>query len=333
LIRLENISLNKGNFKLENITLKINKNSYFIILGKTGAGKTMLLESIAGLHKVKGNIFVNNKDITNIPTEKRNIGFVYQDFALFPHLTVKQNIEFSKKYKKHLSDKELNALLEILDIKNLLNRKIDNLSGGEKQRVALSRAIYSNPDILLLDEPLSAVDPSFRTKIMDNLKSLIDKFDLTIIHVTHNFREASYLSDEVAIMLNGKIVQQGNIHTILNRPKNKQVAEFLGFKNIFPVTLINKYNVNSQNDYFSIEPTEILYSQDELDTPYQFKGKFLNYVEQTDHFKIYVKVDDYIFFIKRAKNNSILDEIELNKEVFIGFSQENIHIMKGTNHE
>jgi molybdate/tungstate transport system ATP-binding protein len=261
LLKLENIYLKKGSFEIKNISFSIKKNSYFIILGKTGSGKTLLLESIAGIQKVSGNIYMNDKDITKLPPEKRDIGFVYQDFALFPNMNVRENIIFSKKYNKKNNLKEIIGFLEI---EHLLDRNIQNLSGGEKQRIALARAIYSNPKILLLDEPLSAIDPAFRTKIMEQLKQLINKFNLTIIHVTHNFREASFLSDEVAIMMNGEIVQQGDIHRVLNSPENKKIAEFLGFKNIMPLSVIDKKS--SSDLYFSIDPNNIKIQKYKINT-------------------------------------------------------------------
>ncbi len=320
MLKLENVCISKNDFELKNISFEIKKNEYFVILGRTGAGKTLLLETIAGLHKNSGNIFLNNNNITKLPPEKRNIGFVYQDFALFPHLKVKDNIEFAKKYKKCIDEKEFSELIYILELEHLLNRKIENLSGGEKQRIALARAIYSKPLLLLLDEPLSAIDPGFRNKIMDNLKILTNKFDLTIIHVTHNFREATYLSDKVAVMLQGEIKQQGDVNEILQKPRSMEIAKFLGFKNIFSSKILNE----SDKFLFSIDPFKISISDKKLNTDYLIQGKIEKINEQTDLFKIYVKSEDELFFVKTGKT-CFTNNLRVKDNVFIGFNKEDLH--------
>jgi molybdate/tungstate transport system ATP-binding protein len=322
-IKVEKINLQKGNFKLKNISFEIDRKSYFTILGKTGAGKTMLLESIAGLHKITGKILIKNKNITHLPPEKRDIGFVYQDFALFPHLTVLKNITFSSRYKKCLNKHEFLELTEMLDIKHILNRKINSLSGGEKQRVAIARAIYTKPEILLLDEPLSAIDPTFKSIIVDNLKSLIQKFNLTVIHVTHNFKEAAYLSDKIAIMLNGEIKSYGNSSDILNKPGTLEIAKFLGFKNLLSVELIDLHNDN--NKIFTIDPLKIEISHNKIKKDYVFNGIIEKKIESSDYIKYFIKTKDNLLFVKKTRDNNIFN---INDKIFIGFDKNNIHLIK-----
>lgn len=188
-LSLKSLSFKLGDFDLKNITFDVNEGEYFVILGHSGAGKTVILESIAGLHKVNGDVYFNGENITKLVPEKRDIGFVYQDFALFPNMSVRENILFSAKYKKMNNQNELlEDLIEFLGLQKIIDRRIDNLSGGEKQRVAIARAIFAQPKILLLDEPLSAIDPTFRNAIMKFLKEIHKKYKLTTLHVTHNFR-------------------------------------------------------------------------------------------------------------------------------------------------
>ncbi len=300
MLEVKDLFVKKGSFMLQKLSFEIEKNSYFVILGKTGSGKTMLLESIAGVNgKVEGAIIFDGKEISHLAPEKRGFGFVYQDFMLFPHMNVEENIKFSSKFKNIPNQKELlDDLVSFLDIKKILKRDIKALSGGEKQRVALARAIFSRPKLLLLDEPLSAVDPTFRNSIMKSLKDIVKRYDTTIIHVTHNFREASYLADKIAVMEDGKILQIGNVDEVLNRPKSIEVARFLGFKNIFECSILG---FNQKGRYFSIDPNKILFTHSKPENEYCFKSKIEKIMGITDHFKVYAKVGDVTFFAKVPK--------------------------------
>lgn len=160
-LEVKNLSYKLGNFQLDNINFNVNQGEYFVLLGQSGSGKTLLLESIAGFNNVSGEINFGKIDISKLTPENREVGFVYQDFALFPNLNVRDNIMFSKKYKKIENPEEvLRDLSDFLGLVPLLDRSIKNLSGGERQRVAIARALFSKPKILLLDEPLSAIDPT-----------------------------------------------------------------------------------------------------------------------------------------------------------------------------
>lgn len=321
-LSLKSLSFTLGDFILKNITFDVNEGEYFVILGHSGAGKTVILESVAGLHKIKGEVFFNGKDITGLPPEKRDIGFVYQDFALFPNMNVKDNILFAAKYKEIENQKELlDDLIEFLGLQKLLNRRIDNLSGGEKQRVAIARAIFAQPKLLLLDEPLSAIDPTFRNQIMKFLKEIHKKYKLTTLHVTHNFREASYLADKIAIVINGKVVQIGDANGVLSAPASLEIAEFLGFKNIFDASLLGE----EEGKMFSIDPNEIfISSKNDLKTDYVFNGVMDECMGIVDHFKLFVNVGKYQFFIKVLKRDHANCAIDKGEYLYIGFDRKDI---------
>lgn len=298
MLSLTDIYLQKGSFTLKKVSLDVQDHEYFVILGRTGSGKTLLLETIAGLQDHTGTISYNRRNITDVPPEKRKVGFVYQDFALFPNMSVIKNIRFSDRYHKKLADSGWDDLISFLDLGDLLYRDIHHLSGGEKQRVALARAIYSRPDILLLDEPLSAIDPSFRNTIMENLKGLNTRFQMTVVHVTHNFREAAYLADKIGIMIDGTLVQQGPVHEVLQHPKTVPIARFLGFKNILPDSLIK---AQSEGRYFSLNPVLVDISNQPLDKDYNLSGNCIEIKEDTDHFKLLFDVNGCHVFTKVAK--------------------------------
>ncbi len=309
MLRVENLFLKKESFVLGKLSFEVEKNSYFVILGKTGSGKTMLLESLAGIQQPEGRIFCKDEEISNLLPEKRNFGFVYQDFALFPNMNVKENIIFSSRYKKIENQKKLfGDLVDFLGIEKLLGRSIFNLSGGEKQRVAIARAIYSRPRLLLLDEPLSAVDPTFRNSIMKSLKDIVKRYDTTILHVTHNFREASYLADKIAIMLDGKILQIGEANEVLNKPTSIEVARFLGFKNIFPTSILG---FEQENRFFSIDPNKILFSHKKHEGEFSFECIIERIMGISDHYKVFAKVKGMTFFAKVPKN--MFDRLKLKE--------------------
>jgi molybdate/tungstate transport system ATP-binding protein len=200
-------------------------------------------------------------------------------------------------------------------------RRIDNLSGGEKQRVAIARAIFSQPKILLLDEPLSAIDPTFRNAIMKFLKDIHKKYKLTTLHVTHNFREASYLADKIAIVIDGAVVQVGDTNSVLSKPANLKVAEFLGFKNIFDASLIG----GEKGQMFSIDPNEIhVSSKNNLPCDFVFSGVMDECMGIVDHFKLYVDVGENQFFIKVLKRDHANCSIEMGERLYIGFDRKDI---------
>ncbi len=224
-------------FKLQEINLEVKQGEYFVILGPTGAGKTLLLETIAGFYiPDRGKIWLEGREVTCVPAEKRGIGFIYQDYSLFPHMTVEQNILFGLRVQKagaaEANRKRVLELMDWLNIAQLAHRYPGTLSGGEQQKVAIGRAIAIEPAILLLDEPLSALDQRTQDYMRDELKRVKDDFGITMMHVTHDQTEAMLLADRIAVMIRGRIVQVGTPQEIFNKPLNEELADFVGIENI-----------------------------------------------------------------------------------------------------
>ena len=210
------------------------------LLGPSGCGKTTGLQLIAGiLAPDRGNIFLGRNDITALPPWKRNIGLVFQDYALFPHMTVYENIAYGLKQKgapKTEIRRRIEELLELVELPGYEQRRPEQLSGGEKQRVALARAVAPSPALLLLDEPLSALDARLRTQLRREIRNIQKRIGLTTIYVTHDQEEALSLSDRIIVMQNGTIQQSGTPQELYNRPKNEFVARFIGNSNLVPCT-------------------------------------------------------------------------------------------------
>jgi molybdate/tungstate transport system ATP-binding protein len=238
MITIEHVWIDLSEFRLQDIILSIAEGEFFMLLGPTGAGKTVLLEAIAGLVPVtRGRILIKDRDITDLPPEQRGIGIVYQDYSLFPHLSVYDNITYGLRYHpldRQKSEDWVRWLMEELDIQSLAQRSPMNLSGGEKQRVALARALAVHPSVLLLDEPLSALDPNFREDLRGLLKKLHQDLDTTFLMVTHDFAEALFLGEHTAILNTGTIEQIDPVLTVFQQPATPFVAEFVGMKNVFP---------------------------------------------------------------------------------------------------
>ncbi|MDH7486358.1 MAG: ABC transporter ATP-binding protein [Anaerolineae bacterium] len=233
-------------FRLRHINLDVAAGEYLVILGPTGTGKTVLLEAIAGLHRPsQGRILINGADVTGLPPEQRGIGFVYQDYALFPHLNAAENIAFGLRMRgaaRRTVEERVAAIARLLGIEHLLRRMPETLSGGEAQRVALARALVVEPRLLLLDEPLSALDLETRQGLQRELKRIHWQLGTTAIHVTHDFEEAVALGDRVAVFKEepageagreGGIVQVGTPEEIFRRPASEFVARFVGGRNLF----------------------------------------------------------------------------------------------------
>lgn len=214
---------------LKDINLEIEDGEIISILGPSGCGKTTLLNLILGLTDAdQGKILFNNEDITDVPMEKRGFNIVFQDYALFPNLTVYKNIVYGLRNNPDISTKEeVEDLIHLLGLENHLNKRIDQLSGGQKQRVALARTLVMKPKILLLDEPLSALDGVIKESIKEKIKTIAKEFHLTTIIVTHDPEEALTLSDHVMIINDGNISQYGKPEEIVKTPENDFVKEFI----------------------------------------------------------------------------------------------------------
>jgi ABC-type Fe3+/spermidine/putrescine transport system ATPase subunit len=234
LIDVKGLSLSLGSFSLSNIDFHVEKGGCFVVVGPTGSGKTLLLECIAGLRQPQaGEIWIEGRNVTRLPPESRQIGYVPQDYVLFPHLTVEENVAFGLKGKDSEGKRRKTAeIMDLLGISNLKDRSIKTLSGGEKQRVALARALVIQPKLLLLDEPLSALDMLTRERLRRELKRMYKEIprqlEITSIYVTHDLTEAFVLGDTIAVLNSGEVKQVGSREEILSRPNSKFVAEFLG---------------------------------------------------------------------------------------------------------
>ncbi|MDY6819920.1 MAG: ABC transporter ATP-binding protein [Halobacteriales archaeon] len=213
------------------IAFELDRGETAVVLGPSGSGKTLLLETIAGFHPFDGSIRLDDRDLTAIPPEKRDFGFVFQDYGLFPHLTVIENVRFGERYHEETGDAE--ALLADLGVAELADRYPPTLSGGEKQRVALARSLYVRPDVLLLDEPLSSLDVPTKTTLRKDLHDVLEA--TTAVYVTHDHTTARMLADTVLVLNEGEVVQRGTVEDVFTRPASPFVARFTG-SNCIPLS-------------------------------------------------------------------------------------------------
>lgn len=336
---VENISLKVGNFELENISFTVDKGDYFVILGFSGVGKSLLLETIAGLLKqVTGNIYLRGKKITSEKIQNRNISIVYQDAVLFPHLTVYENIAYPMKSRKKQDVKEkVIRSAELTGISDKLNRKPDTLSGGEYQRVAMARSLAAGSDIFLLDEPLSSLDTKSRNELRALLRR-INRSGITIIHVTHDYEEAISLANKIGIMENGNLVHVASPQEIFKHPKSEFVAHFIGVKNFLKGTLktiperdLKKFSsngleifcltkVDDGEAFLMIGPDEISISNyfETSSIRNHFKGKIIDVAPAKLGIEVMVDIGFEIVVMISSDALKSLD-LEIGKEVWINF--------------
>src|SRR5512145_2891454 len=236
-ILLENVSKRYGEqMVVNNVSLEIKDGEFFVLLGSSGSGKTTVLNIIAGLVPAdEGRVFLHGRDVTNLPTQKRKVGFVFQNYALFEYMTVAKNIEFGLEIRK-VPKKERQAkrdeLLDLVGLVGLSERMPRQLSGGQQQRVALARALALEPDVLLLDEPLGALDAKIRTELRRSLKAIQQQLGVAAILVTHDQEEAFDLADRIGVMSYGRLVEVGTPRDLYQQPQTEFVASFLGTANI-----------------------------------------------------------------------------------------------------
>jgi ABC-type Fe3+/spermidine/putrescine transport system ATPase subunit len=244
-VRLSGVSKKYGNrLAVENMTLDIGEGEFFTILGASGSGKTTCLRMIAGYVKpTSGSILIGGKDVTSFPSYRRNVGMVFQQYALFPHLTVAQNVAFGLKVRRVPSAERIertNEALRLVHLEDFGSRRTDQLSGGQRQRVALARAVVIKPDVLLLDEPLSALDLKLREELRSGVKAIQQRLGITTLLVTHDQGEALSMSDRVAVMADGKILQVASPTALYQRPVSKYVASFVGRINLLAGTIAER---------------------------------------------------------------------------------------------
>lgn len=233
MIRLDRLYVRVGSFELRDISLEVPRGGYALIIGPTGSGKTTLLEAVAG-HAVlrSGRVFMHDDDVTELPPERRRLGFVYQQYHLFPHLSVRDNIGYGVARNGPDPRSRVEELARVLAIEPLLDRTVRGLSGGEQQRVALARALAPRPSVLLLDEPFASVDPATREVLRHQLRELHAREGITILQVTHDFNEALRLGDLVAVLSDGRIAQMGPPEEVFRYPNSAFVARFVGTGNV-----------------------------------------------------------------------------------------------------
>lgn len=315
-VEIKHLNTKLGAFELKDINMNIEKGEFLSVIGRSGSGKTVLLESIAGFHNTEGEIWLDGINIAKLPPQKRAIGMVYQDYMLFDNMNVKKNILYSLFFHKNENSKKMfDEVVSFLGISNILQRSVKNLSGGEKQKVAIARALLSNPKLLLLDEPLNAVDLTFKLSFMEFLKALHKRYGLTVLYVTHNFKEAMFFSDRSIVLLEGTIHQNSPTYELFEHPNSKKVAEFLGFKNILPSKLINL----KQHNFFSVKPQDITISDKVPNKEFTFKVELDNVFKIQNHYRIKVSLNDCTVSINSAK----ADCLE-SKNLYIGFDKKDI---------
>lgn len=349
MIEIRSISKRFAEFALADISLTVKEREYLVLLGPTGAGKTLLLETIAGIYRPdRGQIRVNGMDITHMPPGERQIGMVYQDYMLFPHLTLEENIKFgleARKVNSMLIEKKVRESTELLGISHLLHRYPNKLSGGEQQRGAIARAIVTEPRVLLLDEPLSAVDEFTTERLHREIKKIHELSGATTIHITHRFDEAYALADRITIMNNGKIHQEGTPETLFRKPADTWVARFVGCKNLFRGTARIENDTNHvdiggvkfksatrlQGEvWLSIRPEDIYISR----RPYfneprlnAFKAKVTHIINRGR--LIEAEIDAGIPLITVLSRQSAQKTgLEPGKEIYITIRMEDVHLFR-----
>jgi ABC-type Fe3+/spermidine/putrescine transport system ATPase subunit len=342
MIKLGRLYVKLSHFVLEDISLDIETGDYFMLVGPTGSGKTLLLETIAGLHPLRGGtIWLDDKDITTLQTEKRHIAIVYQDSALFPHLSVAENILFGLRIR-HIKGndikKRLNDIVDLVGIEHLLTRKTINLSGGERQKVALARCLIIKPRVLLLDEPLSALDTQSRTGLQIELKRIHKESNITIIHVTHDFEETLAMGKHAAVLKLGKIEQVGIPEYIYRKPNSEFVARFTMMRNIFPGRLSEDYIFDTgslrlitnfvcgEASHACIRPEDVgLSIEPEGNSPNSFRGHISFVDDRGTIIYVTVKIPFEICCIL-TRNNYINMDLHLGMQVVVYLKPEAIHL-------
>ncbi len=344
MIEIEHIRVDFPGFCLQDINLSVEKGDFFILIGPTGAGKTILLEALMGLVPVKsGKIWINGINVTDLPPEERRIGIVYQDYALFPHLTVLENIKYGLRYnnvKRVEAEKRLDSLLDQLNLNSLKNRPPKNLSGGEKQRVALARALVVNPSVLLLDEPLSALDPNFREEIQMEMKRLHMNTGSTFLMVTHDFSEVLSLGRHAAVINEGRIEQVGRPSDIFQRPDSLFVAQFVGMRNLFPATINGdkamldglelKLEAALKGDkaFIAIRSEDIMVMKEEIAGVGTniFRGRILGVADRGPYCEISVRTGKIIFKASITKGHLFEMDLSEAEEIYIAIRPSAIHV-------
>ena len=339
IIDLKNISVSFDDHKiLDNINLYIRDGEFITLLGPSGCGKTTTLRIIAGfLQQDSGDVIFEEKNINGVPAYKRQVNTVFQRYALFPHLNVYENIAFGlrqKKWKEKDIKEKVSEMLTLVNLKGFGPRKIDSLSGGQQQRVAIARALAVNPRVVLLDEPLGALDLKLRKDMQLELKNIQQKLGITFIYVTHDQEEALSMSDTVVVMNEGVIQQIGTPLDIYNEPKNAFVADFIGESNILDGIMKEDFTVEFNNIKFKCvdkgfkhnEPVDVVIRPEDIDVVAPEDGMLQGTVTSVTfkgvHYEIIVDIDDFKWMIQTT------DKSEVGDVIGISIDPDEMHVMK-----
>ena len=339
IIELKNVTKSfDGEVVLDNINLDIYDNEFLTLLGPSGCGKTTTLRLIAGfLTPDSGDIVFMGENINDLPPHKRNINTVFQRYALFPHLNVFENIAFSlreKKEKREVIEQKVTEMLQLVALKGFENRNVTSLSGGQQQRVAIARALINQPKVLLLDEPLAALDLKLRKDMQQELKSIQKATGITFIFVTHDQEEALSMSDTVVVMSEGKIQQIGTPIDIYNEPKNAFVADFIGESNILDGIMLADKKVAFSGQRFDCvdfgfekrEPVDVVVRPEDVDIVPVEKGMLKGVVTSVTflgvHYEIIVDINGFKWMIQTT------DFADVGDAVGLSIDPDAIHIMK-----
>ncbi|MEM4265222.1 MAG: ATP-binding cassette domain-containing protein [Thermoplasmata archaeon] len=346
MLEVSDLSYDAGSLELREVSFGVARGETLVVLGPTGAGKTVLLELIAGFRTPRsGSILMDGREITDLPPEKRKIGMLYQDYLLFPHLDVFENIAYGLRSRGMRMDelrKKVDDISSRLAIGHLLNRKVRRLSGGEQQRVSLARALVTDPSILLLDEPFSAVDPETKENLMRQLSSALASWDIPVIYVTHDQIEAAEIADTLAVLSNGRIVQIGAPGEVFSSPKSEFVARFLGSMNIYKgrarksdgstIVRISDVSIFSSTDiegdvHVTIRPEDIIISRKAVESSARnsFWGKVVKISEKGPI--IFVTSDFGIEMTASITRQSFIDlDIGIGDDVCFTFKATNVNL-------
>lgn len=327
-----------GTTVLDNLNLYVRKNEFITLLGPSGCGKTTTLRLIGGFENpTSGKIFFEDKDITNLPAYKRQVNTVFQKYALFPHLNVFENIAFGLRLKK-VSESEIKEkvknMLSLVNLSGYEEREISSLSGGQQQRIAIARALVNEPKVLLLDEPLGALDLKLRKEMQTELKKMQQALGITFIFVTHDQEEALTMSDTIVVMNGGLIQQIGRPEDIYNEPKNAFVAEFIGESNILDGVMLDDYLVEIMGYKFKCvdkgfainENVDVVIRPEDIEISKQNNNKIEGYVESVIfkgvHYEMIIDATGFKFKVHSTKMEPV------GTKVYLDVEPENIHIMK-----
>ena len=327
---LELINVNKSYAQvsaLDSIYINIKDGEFFSLLGPSGSGKTTCLKVIAGFETPdSGTVNLFDEDVSYVPPFKRNVNTVFQDYALFPHMNVRENVAYSlkiKKVSKSEQDRQVNEILKTVKLEGYDSRKPSELSGGQRQRVALARSLINKPKILLLDEPLGALDLKLREQMQLELKILQRQFKITFIYVTHDQQEAMSMSDRIAIFNNGKIEQIDTPANIYSKPKTAFVADFIGTTSIISSKFANNYFNYSKT--FSIRPEFIkIHNDNDQVEEFNIEAVIDDVQYQGSYFKIIFKREDLTLISFYYPNTSKHIDITLGKKYTLSWSKDNI---------